>query len=89
VKNHAKNHKHDKDSYPEAAETVEESQYVDDALDSRCTVAEGKQTIGELSEMFIDTGMTIKKLQLSHKDALEGIAKDNLASNPTSPSLSD
>jgi hypothetical protein len=79
VKNHAKNHK---DSYPEAAETVEESQYVDDALDSRCTVAEGKQTIGELSEMFIDAGMTMRKLQSSHKEALEGIATANLASNP-------
>ncbi|XP_064637163.1 uncharacterized protein LOC135493620 [Lineus longissimus] len=80
VKDIAKSHK---DRYPEAAETVEESQYVDDALDSRCSVAEGKQTIEELLEMYSDSGMMMRKLQSSHQEVLAGVAIENLAVNPS------
>ena len=72
------NRKH-REKYPQAADTLENSIYVDDTLDSRCEVEELITTRRELSGSLEEAGWKIRKFLSNVKEALEEIPNSDKA----------
>ncbi|XP_064653090.1 uncharacterized protein LOC135503445 [Lineus longissimus] len=78
IQKHTDSHKKD---FPEAADTIENALYMDDALDSKCTPAEGRQVRRELSELLTKAGWKMRKWISNNPSVLEEIAIDERASS--------
>ena len=71
---HARSHA---ETHPEAADTVENSMYVDDVLDSRETTQEAKNLRRELSDMLSGAGFDLRKWLSNEVEVIEEIPSDN------------
>ena len=74
VKEHAKKHETE---FPSAVETVKNSMYVDDVMDSKCTVEEAKETLQDVSQLLGRGSMPIRKCLSNCPEVLEGIQKSD------------
>ncbi|XP_064638261.1 uncharacterized protein LOC135494279 [Lineus longissimus] len=68
-----------KNQYPEAADTVENALYVDDAIDSRCSTGEAKKTRSEMTEMLDRGGMKMRKWLSNDPEVLEDVPQSDKA----------
>jgi hypothetical protein len=67
--------------YPEAAETIEKSMYVDDVLDSRETVKESRELQEQLSSTLKNAGFNLRKWASNEPSVLDGVPAAERLSN--------
>jgi hypothetical protein len=63
-------------TYPEAAETVENSMYVDDVLDSKETIQDAVALRRQLSEMLSGAGFTLRKWLSNEAEVIQDVPDD-------------
>ncbi|XP_071149222.1 uncharacterized protein [Mytilus edulis] len=69
-----------KDSYPRAAETVLESTYMDDSMDSVINDEQGIELYNQLSQLWAKAGMYARKWLSNSKTVLQCIPEEDRAS---------